>query len=281
MIRIITDSLSDFTPDFAKECGIDLMALNINFGEETFLSGYEITNEQFYEKLVEHKELPTTSAVNPYAFEEKFKEYTEAGDDVIAILFAKELSGTFQSAVIAKDNVGSDKIHLIDCRTGSLAQGVLVTVAIRMRDAGASAEEITAKITELAERVHLFIVLDTLEYVKKGGRISPSVAFVGGILGLHPIIAVAEGRVDLIDKVKGKKSMNKWLLDKLESLPIDTEYPLYIGHSNALAKAEAFAEIIADKEYGKDTNNFCLGPVVGTHVGPNAIAIGYISKENA
>lgn len=279
MVRIITDSLSDFTPEFAKDCNVDLMALNINFGEESFLSGYEITNEQFYEKLVSSSVTPTTSQVNPYSFEEIFKEYVDQGDDVIAILFPKEMSGTYQSAVIAKENVGSDKIHLIDCRTASLAQGVLVSAAVKMRDAGAPAAEIVAKITDLTSRAHLFIVLDTLEYLKRGGRISPSVAFVGGVLGLHPIVTVIDGKVELIDKAKGKKSMNKWLLNKLEELPVDTNYAFYVGHSNAADKSKAFAELLKDREYGKGVENFCLGPVVGTHIGPNAIGIGYISKE--
>lgn len=279
MIRIITDSLSDFTPDDAKELNIDLMALAVNFGDESFKSGYELANEDFYEKLVTSNVSPSTAAVNPFEFEEKFKEYIDQGDEVIAILFAKELSATYQSAVIAKDALDSDKIHLIDCRTGTLGQGILVKAAAMMRNEGKSAEEIVAKVTELIPRARVFVVLDTLEYLKRGGRISPSVAFVGGVLGLHPIITIQDGKIDLIDKAKGKKSMNKWLLNKLEELPVDEDYPLFIGHSNAKEKAEVFAGLVADKSYGKDTSNYCLGPVVGTHVGPNAIAVGYISKN--
>ncbi|MDR1700763.1 MAG: DegV family protein [Lachnoclostridium sp.] len=280
MVRIITDSLSDFTPEFAKELNVDLMPLSVSFGEETYLSGYEITNEEFYEKLVSSDVLPTSSQINPFEFEKKFNEYLEQGDDIVAVLFPKELSGTYQSAVIAKENIGSDRIHLIDCRSASMAQGVLVSEAAKMRDEGASAEEIETKILELTKRARLFIVLDTLEYVKKGGRISPSVAFVGGILGLHPVISVIEGKVDLVDKVKGKKSMNKWLLNKLEELPVDTNYNFYLGHSNAVDKVESFAELIKDREYGKNIKHFCIAPIVGTHVGPNAIGMGYISKDS-
>ncbi len=279
MIRIITDSLSDFTPSDAQDKNIDVMPLSVRFGEESYLCGYEITNEEFYEKLVSSKESPSTAAVIPYDFEKKFKEYLEQGDEIIAILFTKNLSATYQSAVIAKNNLDSDKIHLIDTENASVAQGVLVQTAINMRDEGKSVDEIVSTIEDILQRAHIFIVLDTLEYLKCGGRISPSVAFVGGVLGLHPVIEISKGKLELIDKVKGTKAMSKWLVNKVDSLPVDENYPVFIGHSNAKEKADSLCTMMKDKSFGGDIPTYCIGSSIGTHVGPDAIAIGYISKE--
>lgn len=278
MIRIITDTLSDFTVEQAKEMNIDLMALSIRFGEESYQSGYEMTNEQFYEKLVTSKNSPSTAAVNAYDFEKKFKEYLDAGDEILAILFTKELSATFQSAFIAKGNLNSDKIHLIDTTTASVTQGLLVKTAVDMRAEGKSIEEIEQRITKATENTQFFAVLDTLEYLKRGGRISPTVAFVGGVLGLHPVVQIKNGKVNLVDKVKGNKSTNKWLINKLKELPADNSFPVFIGHTNALDKAE---KLSAQLEEALSLSNLpiqCIGPSIGTHLGPGTVAVGYISK---
>ena len=278
MIRIITDTLSDFTLEQAKELGIELMALSVRFGEESYQCCYEMTNEQFYEKLVTSKDSPSTAAVNAYDFEQKFKECLDAGDEVLAILFTQKLSATYQSAVIAKNNLNSDKIHLIDTTTASVTQGLLVKTAVDMRDAGKSIEEIEDAITKATKNARFFAVLDTLEYLKRGGRISPTVAFVGGVLGLHPVVSIKDGKVDLVDKVKGNKTTTKWLVNQLQELPADENFPIFIGHTNAPEKAKKLAAQLTENSLGKDFPVYCIGPSIGTHLGPGTVAIGYISK---
>lgn len=280
MIRIITDSLCDLTMEHAEKLNIDILPLTVRFGEQDYKCGIELSNEEFYEKLETSSDNPSTAAVNPYEFEEKFKSYIDNGDDVVAILFSKHMSATYQSASIAAGNVDSDKLHLIDCENGAMGQALLIETAVAMRDKGLSADEISEKITELLPKTKTYIVIDTMEYLKRGGRISKSAALIGGLMKLHPVLQIIADGAKPIDKVKGKKSCNAWLINKLLENPADTTYQLVIGHSNAPERAEAFKEQLREAGITNDIFITCIGPVVGTHIGPNCLGIGYIEKTN-
>lgn len=280
MIRIITDSLCDLTMEHAKKLNIDILPLTVRFGEQDYKCGIELSNEEFYEKLETSSDNPSTAAVNPYEFEEKFKSYIDNGDDVVAILFSKHMSATYQSASIAAGNVDSDRLHLIDCENGAMGQALLIETAVAMRDKGLSADEISEKITELLPKTKTYIVIDTMEYLKRGGRISKSAALIGGLMKLHPVLQVVADGAKPVDKVKGKKSCNAWLINKLLENPADTSYQLVIGHSNAPERAEAFKEQLREAGITNDIFITCIGPVVGTHIGPNCLGIGYIEKTN-
>lgn len=280
MIRIITDSLCDLTMEHAKKLNIDILPLTVRFGEQDYKCGIELSNEEFYEKLETSSDNPSTAAVNPYEFEEKFKSYIDNGDDVVAILFSKHMSATYQSASIAAGNVDSDRLHLIDCENGAMGQALLIETAVAMRDKGLSADEISEKITELLPKTKTYIVIDTMEYLKRGGRISKSAALIGGLMKLHPVLQIIADGAKPIDKVKGKKSCNAWLINKLLENPADTTYQLVIGHSNAPERAEAFKEQLREAGITNDIFITCIGPIVGTHIGPNCLGIGYIEKTN-
>lgn len=280
MIRIITDSLCDLTMEHAKKLNIDILPLTVRFGEQDYKCGIELSNEEFYEKLETSSDNPSTAAVNPYEFEEKFKSYIDNGDDVVAILFSKHMSATYQSASIAAGNVDSDRLHLIDCENGAMGQALLIETAVAMRDKGLSADEITEKITELLPKTKTYIVIDTMEYLKRGGRISKSAALIGGLMKLHPVLQVIADGAKPVDKVKGKKSCNAWLINKLTENPADTSYQLVIGHSNAPERAEAFKKQLREAGITNDIFITCIGPIVGTHIGPNCLGIGYIEKTN-
>lgn len=280
MIRIITDSLCDLTMEHAEKLNIDILPLTVRFGEQDYKCGIELSNEEFYEKLETSSDNPSTAAVNPYEFEEKFKSYIDNGDDVVAILFSKHMSATYQSASIAAGNVDSDRLHLIDCENGAMGQALLIETAVAMRDKGLSADEITEKITELLPKTKTYIVIDTMEYLKRGGRISKSAALIGGLMKLHPVLQVVADGAKPVDKVKGKKSCNAWLINKLLENPADTSYQLVIGHSNAPERAEAFKEQLREAGITNDIFITCIGPIVGTHIGPNCLGIGYIEKTN-
>lgn len=278
MIRIITDSLCDLTMDYAKELNIDILPLTVRFGEEDYKCGIDLTNEAFYDKLVNNSNHPSTAAVNPYEFEEIFQRYIDAGDEIVAILFSKQMSATFQSASIAADNVASDRLHLIDCENGAMGQTLLIQTAVAMRDKGKSAVEIAEEIRTLLPKTMTYIVVDTLEYLKRGGRISKSAALIGGLMKLHPVLQVVADGAKPVDKVKGKKSCNAWLIQKLKEQPADPDYKLVIGHSNAPERAEAFQEQLREAGITNEIFITCIGPVVGTHIGPNCLGIGYIEK---
>lgn len=276
MIRIITDTLCDLTMEHAKELSIDIMPLTVRFGEKDYKCGIELSNEEFYEKLETSSDAPSTAAVNPYDFEEIFRRYIEAGDDVVAILFSRHMSATFQSAATAAGNINSPSLHLIDCENGAMGQALLIETAVAMRDSGMSAEEITKKITDILPRTMTYIVIDTMEYLKRGGRISKSAALIGGLMKLHPVVQVVADGAKPIDKVKGKKSCNQWLINKLTERPADPSYKLIIGHSNAPERAEAFRHQLVEAGVTNEIFITCIGPVVGTHIGPNCLGIGYI-----
>lgn len=278
MVRIITDSLCDLTMEHAKELDIDILPLLVCFGEEKYKCGIELSNEAFYEKMETSSVPPSSAAVNPYEFEEIFQKYIDAGDDVVAILFSKHMSATFQSAVIASYSVDSTRLHLIDCENGAMGQALLIETAVAMREQGMSADEIAEKIKALLPKTMTYIVIDTMEYLKRGGRISKSAALIGGLMRLHPVLQVVADGAKPIDKVKGKKSCNAWLINKLKEQEPDTDYKLVIGHSNAPERAEAFRQQLVEAGITNEIFITCIGPIVGTHIGPNCLGIGYIKK---
>jgi DegV family protein with EDD domain len=262
----------------AKEMNIDILPLTVRFGETDYKCGIELTNEAFYDKLQNSTDTPSTAAVNPYDFEQTFQAYVDAGDDVVAILFSKHMSATYQSAYVAAENIESDHIHLIDCENGAMGQALLIKTAVDMRDKGLSVTEIVEQITALLPRTKTYIVIDTMEYLKRGGRISKSAALVGSLIRLHPVVEVVADGAKPVAKVKGKKSCNKWLIDKLKEKPADPAYRLVIGHSNAPERAEAFKQQLIDAGISNPISITCIGPIVGTHIGPNCLGVGYIEQ---
>lgn len=276
MIRIVTDSLCDLTMDYAKKINIDILPLTVRFGEKDYKCGIDLKNEEFYNKLTTDPNHPSTAAVNPYEFEELFQKYTDAGDEIVAILFSQYMSTTYQSAQIAAKHFSPDNLHIIDCENGAMGQALLIETAVTLRDEGKSADEITAAITSLLPKTMTYIVVDSLEYLKRGGRISKSAAFLGTLIKLHPVLQVVADGAKPIDKVKGKKSCNAWLIQKLQENPADPKYKLVIGHSNAPERAEAFKEQLREAGIQNEIFITCIGPIVGTHIGPNCLGIGYI-----
>lgn len=281
MIRIITDSTCDMTAEDARALGLTVIPLTVNFGKEAYLDGVEITPDKFYEKLAACGDsLPTTSQANPAKFVEVFEEVLKQGDEVVGIFLSSELSGTYQSAVIAQEMIGSDRIHLVDSRLVTFPLGLLLSEAAHLRDAGLSAAELAAKVTELSRRVRLLAVLDTLKYLKLGGRISAATALVGGALGITPIVGLQNGKVESLGKSRGRKAGLKWMLEQLEKEPIDTSMGVAFGHSNCPEAMEACMEVFADATAGMSQPiTSSIGSVVGTHAGPGAAGIAYFVKE--
>ncbi len=279
MIRIITDSLCDMTMDYAKKQNIDILPLTVRFGETDYKCGIDLSNEDFYDKLESSEETPSTAAVNPYEFEEIFRKYIEAGDDIVAILFSKHMSATYQSAAIAADSIESDKLRLIDCENGAMGQALLIETAIVLRDKGLTADEIAENIKSLLPKTRTYIIVDNMDFLNRSGRISKSAEPVGSQMKIHPVLQLLADGVKPVDKVKGRKSCNAWLINKLRENTPDTNYKLVIGHSNAPDRAEALKEQLQEAGITNEIFITCIGPIVGTHIGPNSFGIGYIVKE--
>ncbi|OUN05313.1 hypothetical protein B5G43_13570 [Flavonifractor sp. An92] len=280
MIRIVTDSTSDLSPQRAAELGVEVVPLAVHFGEETFRDGVDITKEEFYTRLAQVDTLPTTSQVPPETFIQVFQRLTEGGDQVLGLFISGAMSGTNQSANIARGIVDEDNIAIVETGTVTFGLGLLVETACRLRDQGLSLSELEQKLTELAGRVRLLAVVDTLKYLKMGGRISGATAVVGGILGITPIITIQDGLVVSVGKTRGRKAgfqfIDKWLQEK--EAP-DTSLPVTFGHSNAPQVMEECMAYFGPKLARADLLPSDIGAVVGTHVGPGAGGLAFFVKE--
>ena len=261
-VRIIVDSTTDLPEQTARR--VTVVPLTIHFGEQQYVSGVDIDARKFYEMLVEGDVLPTTSQPTPYAFTQVFQEAVDAGDTVVCITVSSKLSGTYQSACIAAADFPG-KVFVVDSLTVAIGGGILTEYALSLTDKGMDAEEIAWKLMQKREKVRLLALLDTLEYLKKGGRISSAVAFAGGLLNIKPVIAVADGEVKMLGKARGSKQGNNLLVQEIDKAGgVDFEKPLLLGYTG-------LSDALLQK--------YIVGSVVGTHAGPGAVAVAFFAAE--
>lgn len=278
MVRIITDSSCDIDLETAASMGIEVIPIQVHFGDESFDSGVDITNEVFYQKLKNAVKLPTTTQLTPHTFEEVFNRAVENGDEVVGMFISRELSGTYSNAVTVAKSINPNRIFIVDTLNTTFALALLLNEAVKMRDSGLSAKEIHAKITDLVPRVCLFASIDTLKYLKMGGRLSAGAAIVGGILGICPIISVKNGKVEAVGKARGRAAANKFIEDKIREIGISSDYCVSFGNSDApeIGKQteKYFSELIGKREIVRTQ----IGCIIGTHVGPGASGLAFIKK---
>lgn len=281
MIRIITDSASDMENEELEKYSIEKIPLSVSFGEKNYLDGVDLFKDEFYRLLKSEREFPKTSQPSPDAFLEIFKEAEAAGDSVIAILVSAALSGTVQSAQLAKELSGYDDIHIIDSRLASGGEKILTIYAASLRDKGYAAPAIASEVEKLRDRSRLAAGLDTLEYLCKGGRLSRTAAGIGTLANIKPIIKLtAEGSVVLADKCMGHKSMVKRLMKYPENDGIDYRFPICFLYSKDRENCDEFMDKM--KSAGYDLSNSCvvnIGPTIGSHIGTGAIGIVYFVQE--
>lgn len=279
-ITIITDSASDLSQN--NKNGITVLPMTISFDNETYEDGVTLTPDNFYMKLIESSTLPKTSQVSPYAFSEAYEKALEHSDQVIVITLSSKLSGTYQSACIAAEDY-QDKVYVIDSENVSVGEQLLINYAFSLIQQGLDAKGITQQLNTIKKRIHLVALLDTLEYLKKGGRISGSAAFLGNILSIKPVIAIADGEVAFLGKARGSKQGNNLLIEQIKTYGgIDYELPVLLGYTGC-------SQILMDK-YIKDSSALWegkidippvvqVGATIGTHIGPGGIAVAFFSKE--
>lgn len=285
-VKIITDSASDITQEEAKRLGITVLPLTIFFETEEFQDNVTLSTTEYYNKLIESAELPKTSQVTPYAFAKAYKEALVEHDEVVVITISKYLSGCYQSAVLAKEELDNNKnIYLIDSLNATIGEQILVQLAVKLRDEGKSGAEIASILKEKISKVRLVALLDTLEYLKKGGRISSATAFFGGLLSIKPVIEVDNGQAKMLGKARGSKNANNLLKELVvKKGGIDFELPFalaYSGLNDVLLQKYIFDNKDLYESY-VDSNTLSvtqIGCTIGTHVGPGAIAVAFFSKE--
>lgn len=279
-VKIITDSSADLMDDIKKQCII--VPLTVCFGDEEFIDGVTIDNEEFYKRLIEYDVLPTTSQATPHMFSETFEKVVNAGDTAVVITLASKLSGTYQSACIAASEF-EDKIFVVDSTQATIGTSIQVNRAVELSNKGLSAKEIFETIEEEKKKVRLVAVLDTLEYLQKGGRISKAAAFAGGLLSIKPVIAIDDGEVKVLGKARGSKQGNNYLIKMIEEAGgVDYDMPImlaYSGLSDMLLQKyiEDSASLWEGKVEKLDIASIC--PAIGTHVGPGAIAVAFFEKS--
>lgn len=278
MVRILTDSSCDISMEKGLALNIDIIPIEVHFNGKSFRSGIDITNSEFYEKLKNADKLPTTTQIIPITLEDRISKYLNMGDEVVCMFLSSEMSGTHANMVAVMNSMNSANIHIVDTKFTTFGLGLLVMEAVKLRDAGFSGKEIASKIQELVPRVTLYASLETLKYLKMGGRLSSTAAVVGGILGIYPIITIKNGKVESIGKARGRALANKNMLSMVEKKGISSDFGVTYGHSNAPDQCDNMKKLFSSLVSKKQHTTLEIGPIVGTHIGPGAIGIAFISK---
>ena len=276
--RIITDSASDIV-DFPHP-NLTVLPMTVAFGNTVYHDGVDLTHERFYDLLVESDELPSTGAVSPGVFAQAYDKAQAAGEDVVVVTLSSKVSATWQSARIAAE--GRDGVQVVDSLNSCIGERVLVEYALMLVERGLSAADIAARLERARSRVHMLALLDTLEYLRRGGRIGSAAAAAGALLALKPVITMTDGEVELLGKARGSKNARNLLVELVGEHPIDFAMPFCLAYT---AGGEAML-----KKYVRDSSDLwegivdalpicSVGATIGTHAGPGAIAVAYFSQE--
>ncbi|MBE6913835.1 MAG: DegV family protein [Ruminococcaceae bacterium] len=276
--RIIVDSSSDIMPELRSR--VHIVPLTVRFGDTEYIDGVTITHKDFYEKLVESDVLPTTSQATPGAFADEFEKAKQAGESAVVITISSKLSGTYQSAVIAAADY--DNVYVVDSASAAIGSAVLAELALKLADEGMDAKAIAEKLEVEKTRVVIVALIDTLEYLKKGGRISKTVAFAGGVLNIKPVICVTDGVIEILGKARGSKMGNNLLVQEIEKAGgADFSMPVLLGYTGLTDVL--LLKYIEDSKHLWENNldeirYTTIGSAIGTHVGPGAIAVAFFKN---
>lgn len=280
MVKLIIESSTDMAASLREKVAI--IPLPITFGEKTYLDGVDINKKGFYEKLISGKDLPTTSQASPMVFGEYFAEAIKAGDTVVCLTISAKLSGNYQSACIAAEEY-PDQVFVVDSLNATVGAGILAEYALGLIEQGLSAQEIAEELTRKRDQVRLVAMVDTLEYLKRGGRVSTAVALAGGLLHIKPLVCLEDGEVKMKDKARGGKQAAAKLTEMIQKVGgIDPEMPLLLGYAGLtdenlqeyLQNTQEFWKAFGELDYTE------VGSAVGTHVGPGAVAISFFARTS-
>ncbi|MBQ8239022.1 MAG: DegV family protein [Oscillospiraceae bacterium] len=274
-VRIVVDSTCDLVPALRER--VSVAPLTVHFGDTDYVDGVTLTAHEFYEKLASSKDMPSTSQANPVVFGELFEEAVNAGDEVVCICCSSRLSGTFQSARIAADDF-PEKVFVVDTLNIALSSAIMAEYALQLADAGKGAKEIADELYAVRDKVRLFAVVDTLEFLQRGGRVSRTVALAGGLLSIKPIIGIVDGKVEMVGKARGNKAANRQMNQEVEKLGVDLTKPVLLGYTGVddsllkkyMTECEGF--------WPEDAKTMIVSGVVGAHAGPGAVAVAFFAK---
>ena len=274
-LKIIVDSTADLTADLKAQ--VSVVPLSIHFGEEEFVDGVTITHEQFYQKLTNSKDLPRTSQPSPEAFSRAYEQATADGSEAVVLTVAAALSGTYQSACIAAEDFPG--VHVVDSGTVAIGTGILAQLAVQLAQEGLPSAEIVRRLEQEKGRVDVIAMVDTLEYLHKGGRLSRTAAIAGGLLNIKPILAIRSGQITVLGKARGIKQGYSLLNGEIvASGGADAHSPVLLGYTGAdNTLLERYRQESSDL-WPERTPHTIIGSVIGTHAGPGAVAVAFFKK---
>lgn len=279
MIRFLVDTSSDYLPEEMKEKNIEFVPLQVLIGEKNYLDGVDLSREEFFKLLTEGEVFPKTSQPSVVAFQEIFEDVKKKGDEMICLPISSTLSGTFQSALMAKEMVDYEKIHLVDSLNATYAIKILVDHACKMRGDGKSAEEIVEALESLKKRIRIEFVVDTLEYLYRGGRLSKAAATLGTLANIKPVLGMdGEGIIKVEEKCLGLPRAYKAIIHKLQRVRPDTAFPIYTLYSYGTENTENLEKALNQAEI-PITERLQIGASIGTHIGPRAAGVIYVAEE--
>ncbi len=284
MIKILIDSASDITEEEARQKGIHMIPLEVRFGEDVYLDGVNLLPQEFLNKLIESNELPKTSQINEFRWTEQFEKLTANGDQVIAITISSKLSGTYNSAKAAAKKFPG-QVFVVDSLTAATGERVLCDYALRLVAEGKTAEVIHQELETIKHKVQVIAVVDTLKYLRKGGRISTLTAFAGELLSIKPVISVTNGEVKMVGKAMGSKKSNNLLMQLVQKCGgIDFNMPygvIFSGYRDEYLRKYLEDSAVLWQEHVasmKEIPVYMYGSTIGTHVGPNALGVAFFAK---
>lgn len=278
-VRIVTDSTSDIPPHLAQQLGIAVVPLSVIFGEDAYKENIDISPDLFYDKLVKSKELPTTSAPSVGDFLNTYREVLKETDEIISIHISSKLSATYSNACQAAAQLNDEgaRIDVVDSRVVSLGMHFMARSAAMMAASGATVDAIKKRVEGMIPRMHIHILLDTLEYVRRGGRIGRARAFIGSMMRVKPILSIADGEVHPGERVRTRAHA----LDRM--FQVATSYPkieeIGVAYSTNAQEAEAMKQRLEEALDGQTVDMTRLGPVIGVHGGPGVLGIGILEGE--
>ncbi len=277
-VNIIVDSTADITEDVKER--LTVVPLTLRFGDEEYIEGVTIQKKEFYQKLIESDVLPKTSQAVPADFSDIFEKIAAAGESAVVITLSSKLSGTWQSAMIAAREY-EDSVYVVDSRNVAIGTAILAKLALRLVDEGMEAREIAERLEKEREKICLIAMLDTLEYLKKGGRISAAAAFAGGVLSIKPVVCIRDGEIVILGKARGSKQGNNLLVSEIRKTGgIDFTKPILLGYTGL--DDTLLQKYIEDskalwEEGISSLETTMIGSVIGTHAGPGAVAVAFFS----
>lgn len=275
-VKIIIDSTADLLPQVKEK--LTVVPLTVHFGEEEYIDGVTITHSKFYEKLAETDVMPHTSQATPTAFSDEFDKVGE--DGAVVITLSGKLSGTYQSAMIAASEY--ENIFVVDSGSVAIGTGILAEKALKLADSGMDAKSIANILEKEKEKIIIIALVDTLEYLKRGGRIPPTIAFAGGLLNIKPVLAVQNGEIIMLGKARGSKQGNNLLVTEIEKAGgVDFESPIMLGYTGLsdLMLKKYIEDSAALWQGNTDSLRYTIiGSVIGTHAGPDAVAVAFFKK---